>query len=261
MRRFYLPNLQMLALTGGEAHHALHVLRLRVGDEVTVFDGRGHEARCSIAEIARDTVRLTTLQQSTIPPLRCRITLAQAVPKKTMDLIIQKAAELGVSAIVPLISERTVVRLDAELTSKHSRTDRWRDIALEACKQCGNNWLPEVHPPQKFSEFLGKLAQKEHAYDLKLIASLQSDAKPLKTILQSNAPMLHESRRSPTKAERADAPSFLILIGPEGDFTLAELDLARSAGCVPLSLGPLVLRAETAALYALSILHHELQAA
>jgi len=257
MRRFYLPNLDTLALTGGEAHHALHVLRLQVGDEVTVFDGRGHEARCSVTEIARDTVRLTALQQSTTQPLRCRITLAQTVPKKTMDLIIQKATELGVSAIMPLISERTVVRLDAEHASKHSRTDRWRDIALEACKQCGNNWLPEVHNPKKFSDFLGELAQKERDYNLKLIASLQSDAKPLKTIL-ADAPTLHESRRSPAKAERSGAASVLILVGPEGDFTPSELDLARSAGCVPLSLGPLVLRAETAALYALSILHHEL---
>ena len=250
MRRFYLPNLQMLALTGGEAHHALHVLRLQVGDEVTVFDGRGHEVRCSIAEIARDTVRLTVLQHSTTPPLRCRITLAQAVPKKTMDIIIQKATELGVAAIIPLISERTVVRLGAEPGSKHSRADRWREIALESCKQSGNNWLPEVHPPQTFRDFLVKLTQKELAYDVKLIASLQSDAQPLKTILQSNAPI--------PRLRDFDAPSVLILIGPEGDFTPAELDLAQSAGCVPLSLGPLVLRAETAALYALSILHHEL---
>ena len=265
MHRFYLPNLQTLALTGGESHHALHVLRLQAGDELSVFDGRGHEVRCSIAEIARDTVRLTALQHSTTPPLRCRITLAQAVPKKTMDLIIQKATELGAAAIMPLISERTVVRLDAKLDSKDSRTDRWRDIALEACKQCGNNWLPEVHPPQKARDFIGKLGCTPHPkpsprergeglgeeqFDLKLIASLQPDSKPLKSIL-SNAPTL----------QRSHAPTILIIIGPEGDFTLSELDLARSAGCVPLSLGPLVLRAETAALYALSILHHELQTA
>ncbi|MGD0017540.1 MAG: 16S rRNA (uracil(1498)-N(3))-methyltransferase [Verrucomicrobiia bacterium] len=240
MHRFYLPNLDTLTLTGGEAHHALHVLRLKIGDEVTVFDGRGHETRCSISEIARDTVRLTALKRSTTPQLRCRITLAQAVPKKTMDLIVQKATELGVSTIVPLISERTVMRLSSE----HSRVERWHDIALEACKQCGNNWLPEVHPPQEYDVFLRSVGQ----FDLKLIASLQPDAKPLKTILAD----------SPIRRHADSSPSILLLIGPEGDFTPSELDLARSAGCVPLSLGPLVLRAETAALYALSILHHEL---
>jgi 16S rRNA (uracil1498-N3)-methyltransferase len=243
MHRFYLTNLQTLALAGGEAHHALHVLRLKVGDEVTVFDGRGHEARCTISEIARDTVRLTALQHSTTAQLRCRITLAQAMPKKTMDLIVQKATELGVSAIVPLISERTVAKLDG----KTGRADRWGDIALEACKQCGNNWLPEVHPPQKYDVFLRSVGQ----FNLKLIASLQPDAKLLKTILAD----------SPIRQLADSLPSVLLIVGPEGDFTTAELDLARSAGCVPLSLGPLVLRAETAALYALSILHHELQTA
>jgi len=243
MHRFYLTNLQTLALTGGEAHHALHVLRLKVGDEVTVFDGRGHEARCTIAGIDRDTVRLTALQHSTTPQLHCRITLAQAMPKKTMDLIVQKATELGVSAVVPLISERTVAKLDG----KTGRADRWGDIALEACKQCGNNWLPEVHPPQKYDVFLRSVGQ----FNLKLIASLQPDAKLLKTILAD----------SPIRQLADSLPSVLLLVGPEGDFTKAELDLARSAGCVPLSLGPLVLRAETATLYALSILHHELQTA
>ena len=156
-----------------------------------------------------------------------------------MELIVQKATELGVSAIVPLISERTVVKFD----SNNSKADRWCEIALEACKQCGNNWLPEILPPQKASSFLNAPGK----FGLKLIASLQPDAKPLKTIL-SDAPALAGS----------GVASILLLIGPEGDFTAAELDLARSAGCVPLSLGPLTLRAETAALYALSILHHEL---
>jgi 16S rRNA (uracil1498-N3)-methyltransferase len=242
MHRFYLPNLQQPTLSAAEAHHALHVLRLTLGDMLNVFDGRGHEARARIAEVAKDSVRLTMFQQSSTPALPCRITLAQAIPKKSMDLIVQKATELSVASIVPLVSDRSVVKLDED----SKKADRWRDIALEACKQCGNNWLPEIQAPQKTRDFLSSLPQ----YDLKLIASLQPDAKPLKSILSD------VSRRSPTKA---DAPTVLILIGPEGDFTPAELALAKSAGCLPLSLGPLVLRAETAAIYALSILHHELQ--
>ncbi len=240
MHRFFLPNFQQAALAGNEAHHAIHVLRLNPGDTVNIFDGRGHEAQCTVAETGKDSVRLTILQKSNTPSLPSRITLAQAVPKKNMDLIVQKATELGVATIVPLISERTVVQLDEDA----KKLDRWRAIALDACKQCGNNWLPEIQPPRKANDFLNALGQ----FDLKLIASLQPDAKPLKQILSSTSSL-----------QRSPSPSVLILVGPEGDFTPAELSLAKSSGCLPLSLGPLVLRAETAALYTLSILHHELQ--
>jgi len=234
MHRFFIPNLQQPALGPEEVHHALHVLRLKVGDTLNVFDGRGHEAQGLISEISSQSVTLKLLTQTSSPALPCRITLAQAVPKKNMDLIVQKATELGVAAFVPLISERTVVQIDDE----SKKIQRWRDIALDACKQCGNNWLPDLQPPQKVREFLDTLGK----FDLKLIASLQRDAKPLKSILGDSSPR-----------------SVLVLVGPEGDFTPAELSAAKSAGCFPLSLGPLVLRAETAALYALSILHHELQ--
>jgi len=240
VNRFFVTNLQEPTLSATEAHHALHVLRLKIGDTLNVFDGRGREAQCAIKEISKDTIRLKILTQSTSPALPCQITLAQAIPKKSMDLIVQKATELGVAAIVPLISDRTIVKVDED----SKRLDRWRDIALDACKQCGNNWLPEIQPPQKAHDFLTALPK----YDLKLIGSLQLDAKPLKTVLSAN-PALGAS----------GTPSLLILIGPEGDFTPAELGLAKSAGCLPLSLGPLVLRAETAAIYTLSILHHELQ--
>jgi 16S rRNA (uracil1498-N3)-methyltransferase len=235
MHRFFLPDLQQPLLSSEEVHHALHVLRLKVGDTLNVFDGRGHEAQARIAEITKDSVRLTILQHSNTASLPCRITLAQAIPKKSMDLIVQKATELGVASIVPLVSERSVVKLDED----SRRMDRWHEIALDACKQCGNNWLPEIQPPLKARDFLSSPGK----FDLKLIASLQPDSKPLKTIL----------------GDAARPTSVLILIGPEGDFTPAELGLAKSAGCLPLSLGPLVLRADTAAIYALSILHHELQ--
>jgi 16S rRNA (uracil1498-N3)-methyltransferase len=242
MHRFFLFNLQQPTLSAEEAHHALTVLRLKVGDTLNVFDGRGHEAQCAIAEIARDTVRLKVLTQTTTPALPFHITLAQAIPKKSMDLIVQKATELGVAVIVPLASERTLVKLDDD----SKKMDRWREIALESCKQCGNNWLPEIQPPRTARDFLGALPK----FDLKLIGSLQPDAKPLKTILSGTSTLGHSG-----------TSSILILIGPEGDFTPAELNLAKSAGCLPLSLGPLVLRAETAAIYTLSILHHELQTA
>ncbi|NQU10886.1 16S rRNA (uracil(1498)-N(3))-methyltransferase [bacterium] len=241
MRRFYLPDLQAPVLTGAEAHHCLNVLRLKPGDTLTVFDGRGHEALGRITAVERDTVRLQMLSQSTSGPRPWRITLAQAIPKRSMDLIVQKAAELGVVEIIPLVSDRTIVQPRGHASHK---VDRWREIVLEACKQCGTNWLPEVHPPRPVRELLGQLGP----YDLRLIGSLQPEARPLREVLRGALP-----------ARPATPPAVLVVIGPEGDFTPAELAAAKSAGCQPVSFGPLVLRSETAALFVLSVLHYELQ--
>lgn len=235
MHRFYLPNFDEPTLTGGEVRHATQVLRLKLGDAVCVFDGRGRAAHGLVADISKQAIRLELSQQTSTPPLRCRVTLVQAIPKKNMDLIVQKATELGVATIVPVISERTVVQLEGD----SGKLDRWRGIAMESCKQCGNNWLPEILPPQQLERFLRSAGK----YDLKLVAALQPDALPLKKIL----------------AVVPGVFSVLMLIGPEGDFTTAEYGLARETGCRAMSLGSLVLRAETAALYALSVLHHELQ--
>ena len=234
MHRFFVSNLQQPVLTAAEAYHCRQVLRLQAGDLVDVFDGCGHAAHCVITEVSKPAVRLKVLTQTQTPARRCRITLAQAVPKKSMDLIVQKATELGVAAIVPLLSERTVVRLDAAAP----KLDRWREIALESCKQCGNNWLPTIEAPRSAMDYFSNPG----TFDLQLIASLQPDARPLPELLPAVLPK-----------------SVLILIGPEGDFTPAEIAAAQAAGGRPLTLGPLVLRAETAALYALSVLHYELQ--
>lgn len=241
MHRFFLPDFQHLALSSAEAHHAIHVLRLKPGDLVNVFDGRGHQAQCAVGAFHSDCLHLNLLSHSSASPLPCRITLAQAVPKKNMDLILQKATELGVAGIIPLISERTIVQLDEQDSKK---LERWRSICLEACKQSGNDWLPVLQPPQKTRSFLDHLSIHPRLFDLKLIASLQPDSRPLKPIISENPSLRLRS-------------SVLILIGPEGDFSPAELSLAKSAGCFPLSLGPLVLRSDTAALYSLSILRHE----
>jgi 16S rRNA (uracil1498-N3)-methyltransferase len=245
--RFYIPakqwSLNRLALAGSEAHHSINVLRLGVGSRIVVFDGLGSEVTAEIVEIEKGTVRLKHLQSSKTGPLRCSITLAQAVPKgKHMELIVQKATELGVAKIVPLLSERTVVQFAPDEAQK--KTEKWRQVVIEAAKQCGQNWLPDVTEPitpkQFFSEF-------DH-YELPLIASLQGDARSFKGALND---FRDHHRRRPESA--------LILIGPEGDFTPAEASSARSAGCIPISLGPIVLRTETAALYSLSVLAYELQ--
>ena len=246
MHRFYLApenwNPDALVLTGTEAHHCRNVVRLDAGDKVVVFDGRGRELTGEITSSASSEIRFRKLHEAQTPPLRCQITLGQAIPKgKNMDLIVQKAVEIGAAEIAPIISDRTVVRLDDE--SAASKQSKWQTVAIEAAKQCGQNWLPQVHVPQTMSQFF----QRARRFDLQLIGSLQSDAVHLKKILAEYS------------AEHDDRPaSVLMLVGPEGDFTPAELSLARSYGCRPITLGPIVLRVETASIYCLSILSYEL---
>lgn len=249
MHRFYLsPNewdMGALALAGSEAHHCRNVLRMKEGEKLVVFNGRGREITAEITTISGPGIHLRKLHEATTPPLRCRITLAQAIPKgKQMDLIVQKAVEIGAAEIVPIISDRTIVRLDAEEAAQ--KRDKWQSAAIEAAKQCGQNWLPQVQPPQPLAQFFPATA----CFDLRLIASLQSDAVHLKKLLAEYAP------------EHAGGvpASVLMLIGPEGDFTPAELNLARAHGCRPITLGPIVLRVETAAIYCLSVLSYELLA-
>lgn len=246
MHRFYVApekwNLDALALTGPEAHHCRNVLRLDAGDKVVLFDGRGRELTAEITSADASEIRVRKIHESKISPLRCQITLGQAIPKgKNMDLIVQKAVEIGAAEIAPILSDRTVVRLDAE--NVMSKQAKWQTVAIEAAKQCGQNWLPRVQPPQTMTQFF----DHRRRFDLQLIGSLQSDAVHLKKILAEYS------------AEHGDRPTnVLMLVGPEGDFTPAELSLARSNGCRPITLGPIVLRVETASIYCLSVLSYEL---
>jgi 16S rRNA (uracil1498-N3)-methyltransferase len=247
--RFYIPperwTPDYLALEAAEAHHCIDVLRLEPGSRVVVFNGRGTDITAEIAAIEKGRVSLKALITTKSEPLSCSITLAQAVPKgKNMDLIVQKATELGVGKIIPLLSERTVVLLEKEDSEK--KREKWKQVVIEAAKQSGQNWLPEVAAPISPKHFFSTFDE----YELPLVASLQSDARSLKKVL-ARFRDLHGRR--PRTA--------LILIGPEGDFTPAETSWAKSAGCIPVSLGPIVLRSETAAIFSLSVLAYELQGA
>jgi 16S rRNA (uracil1498-N3)-methyltransferase len=247
VHRFYIPPEDWapdaLALSGTEAHHARNVLRLQPGNKVVLFNGRGREITAEILSLDPREVALRKLHESTTAPLRCRIILGQAIPKgKNMDLIVQKAVEIGAAEIAPIVSDRTIVRLGEEEAAQ--KQAKWQAIAIEAAKQCGQNWLPEVKLPRTLAQFFADQSR----VDLQLIGSLQSDALHLKQIL-TEFTAAHQQQR-PT--------SVLMLIGPEGDFTPAELNLARTHGCRPITLGPIILRVETAAIYCLSVLSYEL---
>src|SRR5437764_9590911 len=175
MHRFYISpgnwNPDALSLRDAEAHHARDVLRMKRGDRAVLFNGRGREITAEVVDLTGQEVRLRKLHETETPALRCRITLAQAMPKgKNMDLIVQKAVEIGAAEIVPLISDRTIVRLSDD--DAEQKRVKWQAIAIEAAKQCGQNWLPQVQTPRTPAQFFAGAP----AHELRLIGSLQPDA-------------------------------------------------------------------------------------
>jgi len=246
MHRFYLEAGRCaeseLRLDGREAHHALHVLRAKRGEPAIVLDGAGNELICEIAGVLPDAVELRVAKKNFIPPLPCRITLLQALPRgKIIEAIIQKSVELGAHRIVPLLTERVVTRLDDR--SAEYKREKWRQVAIEAIKQCGAAWLPEIDAPTSLSTLNPQLS----TYELSLVGSLQSERRHPREIIRA----FEMSNGRPPK-------SVAVWIGPEGDFTPNELKMIEASGALPISLGRLTLRVETAAIYCLSILNYEL---
>jgi 16S rRNA (uracil1498-N3)-methyltransferase len=231
-----------ILLSSDESHHLVAVNRASAGATVVAFDGKGTEWVCALADADKRNARLKVRLSQKATPLPWRITLGQALPLGgAMDAIVRKATEIGVTTIVPLESERTQVHLGADRSDR--KIEKWQTAALEAAKQCGNPWLPEIGPVTPAGIFI----EGAKGYDLKLIASLQPGARSLKSVLTD------------FRSARAKSPANVLwLVGPEGDFTPAEMSQSKTAGFEPISLGPLVLRCETAAVYALSILTYEL---
>lgn len=247
MHRFYVTPEEsvgpVLTLGGHEAHHGLHVLRLRRGECVTVLNGAGLQLLCEVQDGSRGYLDLRVLERRQAAPPACQVTLLQALPKgKTIETIIQKATELGVATIVPLLTDRVVAHLPGEAGA--AKVAKWQAVAVEAIKQCGCPWLPKIEEPVAPCEFI----RRSQNVELPLVAALRGEARHPREYF----------RAFETTHQRLPA-SIWIWIGPEGDFTAAELELISSAGARPITLGPLVLRTDTAALYCLSIVNYELQ--
>ncbi|HSN21370.1 MAG TPA: 16S rRNA (uracil(1498)-N(3))-methyltransferase [Usitatibacter sp.] len=217
------------ALAPEAAQHVSKALRLKVGDALTVFDGRGGEFEAVIQRIDRDRVDVKVGAARDVErESALAIGLAQGLPEADkMDWIIQKAVELGVAWIQPLVCDRSVVRLSGERAAR--REAHWRRVALAACEQSGRNRIPEVRPTLGFQSWI----------------AVPSDLP--RWMLKPDAPRLadHAPPGSP----------FELLVGPEGGLSERELDLALLRGCEPLSLGPRILRTETAPLAALAAIH------
>ena len=218
-----------------EARHVQTVLRVKPDDHIQLFDGQGRTRE--VAVVAADKQGLTLTAVAPVvehPRAACRLTLFACVSKgKRMDWTVEKAVELGVSEIVPVISDRTIVRVGAD--DADAKADRWLRVAEEAARQCGTAWVPSVRAPVTFDTSLARVREAAPVF----VAALSSAARPLR-----DAVAVHPV------PEQAGW-----FVGPEGDFTPEELEALLRAGAVPVSLGRNVLRAETACLYGLCVLN------
>ncbi|MNP01003.1 Ribosomal RNA small subunit methyltransferase E [compost metagenome] len=229
LSRFFIDaplSLGQHELPEAQAHYIGRVLRHAAGDAVQLFDGSGQEYLGELIEVGKKNVRVELREQfAGLAESPLRIHLGQGLSRgERMDWAIQKATELGVAEITPIVSERCEVRLKDERADK--RLAHWRQIAISACEQCGRSVLPVIHPPLSLAEWLDTTAA-----DLRLV--LHPVAEPL--------------------ASHARPASLAFLIGPEGGLSDAEVDQARNAGYHAARLGPRVLRTETAPVVALSV--------
>ena len=222
-----------------EVHHLINVMRARDGDRIEVFDDAGRTGTAQIERIGKRDAVLRLLEQQTHPRPTPELILVQALPREaTMDCIVQKAVELGAAAILPVLATRCVVRLKTDQFAEKSA--RWHRIALNAARQSHTTWLPRIAQVQTLESFF----QTQEKFDLWCVGSLAANAQPLHTVLSATR----------IKALQRVA----VLIGPEGDLTPEEYRAAEQAGAVPVALGTNVLRVDTAAIFALSILRYEL---
>ncbi len=239
MNRFLVekidPSAKFMILDDPEQfHHFKDVLRVKPKETVAVFDRVGNEYLAEVMDVGVSAAKLLIREKKPSNDLAIQITVACAIPKNVkMDDIIDKLTQLGVVCIIPLETERVIVRLDKQ--KKIQRLKRWEKIALSAVKQSQRSSLVAVKPVTTFKDAVLNSGD----FDLKLIPTLTEERKTLKDILNHAA--------NPVK-------KVILLIGPEGDFSPPEIALAKEAGFLPVNLGQQVLRVDTAAIAAVSFI-------
>lgn len=247
MPRFYVEDCQDaqtgIIITSEDVNHIKNVLRLSMGDAITVCDGAGKEYECEIAEISKEYVYATIVDiNQNAAELPCKITLFQGMPKSDkMEFIIQKAVELGAAQIVPVMMKRTVVKLEDK--KKDKKRERYQMIAESAAKQSGRGIIPEVAGFMTFREAL----QYAESFDFLLVPYESADG------------IAYAQEMITQAANLADGASIGIFIGPEGGFAKEEIDAAKDAGAKIITLGNRILRTETAGLAVLSILMFQME--
>lgn len=236
MARFFVPADMWSsgALSEPEARHASQVLRMGEGDKAVVFDGRGRAAEVELQDVRKKSVGFRIVREWHEERVHPEIHLIVALIKnERLDWLLQKATELGAASIRPVAAARSVVKLEGKDAEK--RRAKWEQAAIEAAKQCGHLVLPEIFPVSDPA------------------AAFRSAPDGVKAI-----PALHEGGRPLGELLAGQPPSVTFAVGPEGDWTEAEMESARDCGFVAVDLGKHVLRSETAALHVLSAAAHQL---
>ena len=240
MNRFYhskpIKINEIIVMDDFAAHHALKVMRLKITDQLILFNGDGSDFTGQVIRISKRRVEVSIKSKKTVKnESNLKVILLQALTSSDkMDLIIQKTTELGISEIQPIICERSIVKIKNEKIEK--KLLHWRQVAIAACEQCGRAKIPTIHKPENIIKYLEKIAESNK--DIKIILSPEV-TKSLNNFI-------------PNKKQ-----CIKVLIGPEGDFTKKELDFSIQKGFSPIKIGPRILRTETAPLCILSILQYK----
>ncbi|UFJ43170.1 16S rRNA (uracil(1498)-N(3))-methyltransferase [Brevibacillus humidisoli] len=243
MQRYFVKPHQLLdnriTITGDDVHHIVKVMRGKPGDQLIVCDSEGRCARARLVDLGTQEVQAEIVEmldeQRELP---IHVTIAQGLPKSDkLEWIVQKGTELGMTTLVPFSSERTIVKLDPKKEAK--KRERWQKIAKEAAEQAHRTRVPEVMPAVGFAELL----EQANRYTSCVIAYEQENTTSLQTVL----------------ASLRQGDSLCVLIGPEGGFTTEEVAQAEQAGIVPVSLGPRILRTETASQYVLAAVSYHFE--
>lgn len=248
MQRYFIPPEQFhettVTIIGGDAHHLIRVMRSEIGDTVICSNGLDREALVSLISIEKELVEATILEE--LPLLNeaaIEVWIAQSLPKgDKLEMVIQKNTEIGATRFIPFVSERTIVQYEEKKAIKLQ--ERWGKIAKEAAEQAHRNRVPIVELPLSWKQTLKLIPQVE----LALICYEKESGLQLKQLLKQN---FEQQANIPLKGK------VLILIGPEGGFTVKEISEAEAAGCHSISLGSRILRTETAAMVALTCILYE----
>lgn len=230
---------QIAIIKGEDVKHIYKVLRLKSGDKININDCEGTEYLGEIKSINKDSVSVTLIDKLSInneSPIE--VYLYQGLPKASkMDLIVQKSVELGIVEVTPIITERVITKGEI---GEFKKVDRWNKIALEACKQCKRSIIPKIKPPLEFQEFINEIKNM----DLVIVPYENENGYGIKKVAKS--------------IDKNSVHKAAIVIGPEGGFEENEINLLRGNGAYIVTLGPRILRTETAGLVTLSIIMYEL---